>query len=504
MWLTFAIIYGIMIFIWSFVYMNRSHDQINQAFLYFLSDILLWMILSVCDTYDGTFGGLVLKTIYWLSMMNMSLFFLYFVYRLIHRTLDALFFILIGINILTILSRYLFPIDYSDPTFWRLSIPVVAPLMSATFCFPAIIGLYLMVRQYRLATDRRQRVQLRYIYWGIGVACALSVTSEYLLPTLLHINLQLNLMFFAILIFVVATFIAIMKYRLLNMQSDYIFKKLFLNSSDGTIILNKNARIISINHTAKEILEDDHLDSGDRIADYIREYSFETDYKQFEVAVRIKDHDKYLSITQYPIDTSDQASVKLLMITDITATKLSQIREKDILIERSSIDQLTGLYNKQYFVDKYYANKRGASNSKLSILFIDIDNFKNINDRYGHLVGDKVLKGLAACIRGLIRSDTDVIRFGGDEFIVILESTRAGDAFAVAERIRGCTDSVMVPELNGKEKISLSIGLMEGDAPINDLLMKADMAMYTSKCKGKNTTTIYNELDNKIAAIDCM
>lgn len=79
---------------------------------------------------------------------------------------------------------------------------------------------------------------------------------------------------------------------------------------------------------------------------------------------------------------------------------------------------------------------------------------------------------------------------------MILENSRVEDAFAATERIHCCTDDVVVSELNGEGQISLSIGLIEGDA-INGLLMKADMAMYSLKYNGKNTITIYCELDCK-------
>ena len=377
----FAIIYGIMMFIWSFVYLNKSRDQVNQAFLWFLSVILLWMVLSVSNDYSNrTPFGLLLKTVYWLSMMNMSVFFLFFIYRLIKRPLDPLFYLMVALNTLTIVSRYLFPINYADPTFWRLDIPVVAPLMSAVFSIPAIVALYLVARQSMVAQDARQRTQLRYFLLGIGLALIVSVVSEYLLPTVFHVNTQLYLMHVAILIFVVFTFASIMKYRFLNIQSDYIFRKLFLNSSDGIIILNRNQRIISINNMAREVLRDEALDSGDKITDYISDYNFATNYRQHEVCVPTRDEDVYLAVTQYPIDTAAPDAVKLLMITDITKSKMSQKREKEKLIEKSSIDTLTGLFNKQYFIDRYYSAKYSQGGSPLSMLFIDVDHFKAIND----------------------------------------------------------------------------------------------------------------------------
>ena len=491
--IVFALIYGIMMFIWSFVYLNKSNDKINQSFLLFLSDILLWMVLSVSNDYSNQSTlGLILKTVYWLSMMNMAVFFLMFIYRLIKRNLDGLFYASVALNTLTICSRYLFPIDYADPTFWRLSTPVVAPLMSAIFSLPVVLALYLVIRQFFTSADARQRIQLGYFFMGIMTACVVSVISEYILPTVFHVNTQLYLMHVAILIFVIFTFASIMKYRFLNIQSDYIFRKLFLNSSDGIIIVNRNLRIISINHRAKEVLRDADMDSGDKLVDYLPNYRFDVDYTQ-EVFIRHCDgEEQQLAVTQYPIETATPDSVKLFTVTDITAYKLAQQREKDLLIEKSSIDTLTGLLNKQYFLEKYCSvQERGAQ--LLSLLFIDVDDFKMINDRYGHLAGDQVLQKMAFCIKCILRLQTDIIRFGGDEIVVILEDTHAEDAFAVAERIRNAVLDMNVDEFAPEMKITVSIGLIEGYAPVNDLLMKADMAMYRSKSKGKNTTTVFYE-----------
>jgi diguanylate cyclase (GGDEF)-like protein len=124
-------------------------------------------------------------------------------------------------------------------------------------------------------------------------------------------------------------------------------------------------------------------------------------------------------------------------------------------------------------------------------LFIDVDDFKVINDSYGHLVGDEVLRELASSIKGNVRGGNDAVRFGGDEFVVVLENISAEEAYTVAERIRYCASEL---EFSGGESlfhITLSIGLIEGAAPLNELLDKADRAMYASKNKGKNKTTIF-------------
>jgi len=413
---TFSAIYGIMMFIWSFVFLNRSRNQVNQAFLFFLSAMILWMILAVCNTdSDNSPLGIAIKTVYWLSMMNLSLFFLYFVYRLVRRKIDTLFLCAVLVNTLTIFARYFFPIDYQNPTFWRLPLPTVAPLMATVFCLPVALALYLIIKHYRISTDERQRTQLRFLIFGVGLSCLLSVISEYLLPALFHFNTQLYLIYLAIFILVLFIFISIMKYRLFNVQNDYIFQKLFLNASDGMVILNPNEKIISINRRAQEIFCDSEMDSGDRMTDYIPEYSYATDYQQHEISLRIGDHTQYLCLTQYPISVANNkaadATVKLLTIANITETKLCQLREKDILIEKSSTDPLTGLFTKQYFMDKFCSNRQDAPAQRLALLFIDVDNFKVINDTYGTFGG-----GSGAEAAGRLHPWAGPQRYGCDPF----------------------------------------------------------------------------------------
>ena len=487
-----VLIYGVMMFIWTFVFLNRSHDKVNQSFLVFLSNILVWMVLNNLSEYgDGTTITIVTKTIYWLSMMYLSITFLFFVYRLLKKKIDGWFYASFALNTLTVIVRYLYPIDYADPTFWRLSDPVVAPLMALAFSLPAIYALYLVLRQIIVTKDKHQRKQLGFILYGIGLALVISVISEYLLPTVFHIDDNLYLMHFAIAVFAVAIFASIMRFRLFNLRSDYIYRNLFLNANEGILIVNRSGRITSANRVAKELLQDPDLDAGEPAVKYISEYRFDTNYHQHEFTLVRDGQEHYLAMTQYPIDEWENDPIKLLVLSDLTQAKLMQQREKEQLLEKSNIDQLTGLFSRQYLRDKY--ENAGKYAVRTALLFIDVDDFKSINDSYGHLVGDEVLKELAACIKNNVRVTNDAVRFGGDEFVIVLENTSADEAYLVAERIRSCAGEL---EFYGAESlfhITLSIGLIEGVAPLDELLEKADRAMYASKNKGKNKTTVFSE-----------
>lgn len=491
--ISLVLIYGVMMFIWTFVYLNRSHDKVNQSFLIFLSNILVWMVLNNLDEFsDGTLVTLTTKTVYWLSMMYLSITFLYFIYRLLKRRIDWIFYLALALNTLTVVLRYCYPIDYSDPTFWRLYNPVVAPLMSLAFSLPAIYALYLVLRGIRSTQDKRQRAQMNYILYGIGLALIVSVISEYVLPTVFQIHEKLYLMHSAIAIFVVAIFISIMRYRLLNLRADYIYRNLFLNASEGILIVNKYGRIVSVNNNGRQILQDENLDAGDLVTNYLPDYRSETDYQRHPVEYVVNGQTRYLELTQYPFEEEERGTTKLLLLTDLTQAHQRMEQEKEQLLEKSTIDSLTGMFNKQYLWEKF-GQETEPSARRRSLLFIDVDDFKAINDRYGHLVGDEVLRQLAACIKSTVRNTNEMIRFGGDEFVVILDDTGAEDAFLVAERIRSCANALTFSGNGSTFHMTLSIGLMEGTEPMDELIEKADRAMYRSKDKGKNSTTRFVE-----------
>ncbi|MGX8702559.1 diguanylate cyclase [Caproiciproducens sp.] len=421
----------------------------------------------------------------------MPCFFLLFVYRLVQKKTDAVFSVFVGINTLTILLRYHFPIDYDDPMFWRLSQPVVAPLMSAIFTLPAVYALFLIVRDYLSTKDQRKRVQLKYIFGGGGLAVFVSVISEYILPVQFHIEIGPSLMYVAILIFVVFIFISITKYKLLNIRSEYIYRKVLLSSSDGIILVNKNRRILCINDAAKGILRDDGIGVGDLVAGYIPDYDYELNYKLHEVNIRTTGGEVCLFITQYPIEPENRDSAKIITVTDV-----SSMRQKiNLLIEQASTDPLTGFYNKQYF--EYCDHQPEDKDAMLSVLFVDIDNFKSVNDLYGHIVGDKVLKELSECIKSSIRSGSNAVRFGGDEFIILLENTSAEDAYRIAERIRGNVTDMDITCFAPDVKLTLSIGVANsltlGTHSVSSLIKKADTAMYRAKSAGKNKVIVIEE-----------
>ncbi len=160
----------------------------------------------------------------------------------------------------------------------------------------------------------------------------------------------------------------------------------------------------------------------------------------------------------------------------------------------SIIDSLTGLYNRRYVMEAYKMEFSKASryNSNISIIMMDIDNFKIINDTYGHLSGDLVIKSISEIIKKSIRNFDIPGRYGGEEFILILPETSIDDTVIVAERIRASVESFdFLSIVNEKLIVTISIGIsnlitMESNKNELELIKVADSNLYKAKKTGKN------------------
>lgn len=158
-------------------------------------------------------------------------------------------------------------------------------------------------------------------------------------------------------------------------------------------------------------------------------------------------------------------------------------------------DGLTAIYNRRYFDEKMETEWQRALRSKesLALLLIDIDFFKDFNDRYGHLAGDECLKQVAQVIDNTITRPSDAVaRYGGEEFVVVLPDTTGDGAFHVAENIREAMAGVSIKVEAGVAKVSVSIGVAavvpsESLSP-QALLNSADQALYQAKLSGRNRT----------------
>ena len=182
-------------------------------------------------------------------------------------------------------------------------------------------------------------------------------------------------------------------------------------------------------------------------------------------------------------------------------TAIESARSYDEAREQSIRDSLTGAYNHRHFQEVLQRELGRAERlgRPLTVLMLDIDDFKSINDRFGHPVGDAILQGIVAEIRNEVRGDMDLLaRYGGDEFGVILPETPPSEAVLVAERVRRRVDERLfrMPDSGQMLRVTVSIGVAtypDDAAEKTDLVEKADAALYRAKRGGKNAVVTTSE-----------
>jgi two-component system cell cycle response regulator len=177
-------------------------------------------------------------------------------------------------------------------------------------------------------------------------------------------------------------------------------------------------------------------------------------------------------------------------------TRLQQaMADKEKLEKLATFDSLTGLYNRRAILGKLreLINLANRYKEDFSLIMLDIDLFKMVNDRYGHLTGDEILEKIATLIRRNIR-DTDIVgRYGGEEFIIILPKTNLSSSWVVAERLRSIIEKANLKDSGGNVfTITVSQGLVgwERDEDAASLISRADEALYKAKEKGRNRVQI--------------
>jgi diguanylate cyclase (GGDEF)-like protein len=187
-------------------------------------------------------------------------------------------------------------------------------------------------------------------------------------------------------------------------------------------------------------------------------------------------------------------------IGKLEAENLDLLMQNRALSEISARDTLTGLYNRWYVMEKIDSemNRALRHGAPMSVLMLDLDHFKNVNDSFGHSVGDQVLKNVGQVLRESCRVYDVPGRYGGEEFCIVLPETRVGNTGAVAERIRSRLAATKIPIGNTSVTVTASIGVAgmdsvpdEGVVSAAALVDRADRALYSAKHLGRNRVELW-------------
>ena len=210
---------------------------------------------------------------------------------------------------------------------------------------------------------------------------------------------------------------------------------------------------------------------------------------------------------------SELAQKELLIIQDESQEQLeSRVQERTLelnialqeleavnqeLQEKNTLDELSGLYNRRYYDQKIVAEFRRSRRNltPLSLILVDIDHFKNVNDTYGHLTGDKCIVDVASLLKSLLRRSSDIgCRYGGEEFCLILPETDAQGALALAQEICQTVRQQKFYSNESIMKLSVSCGvttyLQEKDITPEIIFEHVDKALYKAKKSGRDQVQV--------------
>ena len=161
-------------------------------------------------------------------------------------------------------------------------------------------------------------------------------------------------------------------------------------------------------------------------------------------------------------------------------------------------DSLTGLYNRRKFDELATSEFTRAKRYRrpLCAIMIDLDQFKQVNDTYGHIVGDQALSNVASLCKDNLRNIDILARFGGEEFVILLPETKIAEARLTAERLRIDCQDTDFGTTRGSISLTISLGLVELDSScktLEELITRADQALYASKHAGRNMVSVWSK-----------
>lgn len=268
--------------------------------------------------------------------------------------------------------------------------------------------------------------------------------------------------------------------RFLNGQ--YIIED--LNSTNGTVVNSQKVQKQVLNHGDEIILGEHSLvfDDGSHALPYVEET--EITRRGQETAIL---SDKFSSLEK---KIGDGALKKEFREIEKFVRK-----SRKRLATLAHADKLTGLFNRQYF-DKFAKQeieRARSSHRNLSVLFIDIDHFKEVNDTHGHRTGDEVLRAVAWLVQKACRKTDLVARYGGEEIVVVLPNSHSSDACKIAEEVREIIERQIKGLMDIPVTVSIGVATCPDDGEtLKSILHSADQALYEAKRSGRNRICKYH------------
>ena len=281
--------------------------------------------------------------------------------------------------------------------------------------------------------------------------------------------------------------------------------KSILDAQDNIILLANNTSIKNVNKRFLEFFDVKSIEEFTSISNsifdlFIEEYGFiskitlSNQDSYYEYIKNLPEVDRVIKMKNvnneeriFTINIDNYDALKDFYV--ISLTDITELKEKSNLLEyQAAHDNLTGLFNRNKFNNLFAKEIRRASrySNKLSLILYDIDSFKLVNDTYGHQAGDEILKEIADISVKNVREHDTVVRWGGEEFLVLLPETDLEGASFVAEKIRIAISNKPLTKLKLNITASFGVSILEKEGTEESFIAKTDLALYEAKESGKN------------------
>ncbi len=372
----------------------------------------------------------------------------------------------------------------------------------AFFLFPLlgysvlVLGTFALVKNL-IAAPRIYRQQALAVLAGILIPwIATLLTWLRLVPVPLHDVVPLT---FAFSNLIVAW--ALSRYRLFDLVP-VAYDVLLDHMEDGLLVLDEQERIMDLNRAARQILD---LSFREAVG-----LAFPSAHPAFagliqpemtgqpvEVILKVNCRDRFFEVRLMKLDESRRpARGWLVLLRDMT-----EFKEHEERLHRLAItDPLTEIYNRRQFFSLAEVELKRAARSRrpFAVLLLDIDHFKAVNDRFGHITGDQVLQQAVTRFQQHLRPYDIIARYGGDEFVILLPETELPTAYEIAGRLRRCMSASAFVTQSGPVAVTTSIGAAVYDPAahlsIDSLVDCADQALYDAKQQGRNCVCAWGQL----------
>jgi diguanylate cyclase (GGDEF)-like protein/PAS domain S-box-containing protein len=360
-----------------------------------------------------------------------------------------------------------------------------------------IVGTYILINHY-ISAPRTFRLQVGTVLVGVIIPWVVTLIAwTKIIPIPLHKAVPIA--------FAVSNLVLVwglFRYHLLDLVP-IAYASLVESIEDGIIVLDKNLLIVDMNpaalHTFNVELDQALGKLFQQVLPVFQPFiskSAEWNTAEKELDLVIGGETRILEIRSSTIlDNRHENTGLLILLRDITSRKKIDSKLQLLAIT----DHLTGLFNRRYFFELAERElERSKRESKvLSIIIFDIDHFKNVNDSYGHLVGDQVLQCLTRRCQGSLRVYDVMARYGGEEFIILLPETDPKQACLVAERLRSAIAETPFTTAAGQAEVTISLGVStlpeKTNLTLDQLVDEADHALMMGKQRGRNQVQMWGK-----------